>query len=215
MILLHELGHFLAARYFDVKVETFSFGFGPRLFGFKYGDTDFRFSALPILGGYVKMAGDQPGDDEANADPRSLMAKPRWQRLIITFAGPAINVLLAIALLTGLFMQHFPKVPTPHDPLVGYVVPTGAAAKAGIHEGDQVVQVDSMVDPNWEDIALREIASANRPMQVWVMRNGEKLPSRHACAGRKKRASALRDGTSNRMFRWAASFLEWKRKKRV
>jgi len=175
MILLHELGHFVAARWFDVKVETFSFGFGPRLFGFKYGDTDFRFSALPILGGYVKMAGDQPGDEEAAADPRSLMAKPRWQRLIITFAGPAINVLLAIVLLTGLFMQHFPKVPTPRDPLVGYVVPTGAAAKAGIHEGDQVVQVDSMVDPNWEDIALKEIASANRPMQVWVVRNGEKL----------------------------------------
>ena len=69
MILVHELGHYWAARFFDVKVETFSFGFGPRLFGFKRGDTDFRFSAL-LFGGYVKMAGDQPGD-EANADPRN------------------------------------------------------------------------------------------------------------------------------------------------
>src|SRR5215469_2533109 len=81
MILVHELGHYWAARFFDVKVETFSFGFGPRLFGFKKGDTDFRFSAL-LFGGYVKMAGDQPGD-EANSDPRSFLQKPRWQRMII------------------------------------------------------------------------------------------------------------------------------------
>jgi len=173
MILLHELGHFVAARIFDVKVETFSFGFGPRLFGFRHGDTDFRFSALPILGGYVKMAGDQPGEEIT--DPRSLMAKPRWQRLIITFAGPAINVLLAVAILTGLFMERFPKVPTPRDPLVGFVVPDGAAAKAGIHEGDRVVQIDSTVDPNWEEIALKELASARRAMQVWVMRDGQRL----------------------------------------
>jgi len=75
MILLHELGHFIAARFFDVKVETFSFGFGPRLFGFRRGETDFRFSAI-LFGGYVKMAGDQPGE-ENSADPRNLLAKPR------------------------------------------------------------------------------------------------------------------------------------------
>lgn len=173
MILLHELGHFVVARMFDVKVETFSFGFGPRLFGFKHGDTDFRFSALPILGGYVKMAGDQPGEE--TSDPRSLMAKPRWQRLLITLAGPMVNILLAVVLLTGLFMQHYPKVPTPRDPLVGYLLPDGAAAKAGIREGDQVVQIDDQSDPNWEDIAMKEIASAKRPMQVWVMRDGQRL----------------------------------------
>jgi len=172
MILLHELGHYLAARLFDVKVETFSFGFGPRLFGIKHGDTDFRFSLLPILGGYVKMAGDQPG--EPITDPRSLMAKPRWQRLIITFAGPAINVVLAIALLTGLFMRHFEKVPTPKDPVVGYVLPDGAAAKAGIQRGDRVVQIDDVTDPTWEDVAMKEIAGARRPIDVWVVRNGER-----------------------------------------
>ena len=173
MILLHELGHFVVARLFDVKVETFSFGFGPRLFGFKHGDTDFRFSALPILGGYVKMAGDQPGEEIS--DPRSLMAKPRWQRLLITLAGPAVNVLLAVGLLTGLFMAHYPKVPTPRDPVVGYVAPDGAAAKAGVREGDRVVQIDDVTDPNWEDIAMKEIASAHRPMQVWVLRDGQRL----------------------------------------
>src|SRR5579862_6688526 len=82
MILIHELGHFWAARFFDVRVEAFSFGFGPRLFGFQRGETDFRFSLI-LFGGYVKMAGEQMGEEEVNADPRSLGAKPRWQRLII------------------------------------------------------------------------------------------------------------------------------------
>src|ERR1044072_1390729 len=94
MINIHELGHFWAARYFDVKVEAFSFGFGKRLFGFRRGETDYRFSLIP-LGGYVKMAGEQATDDNIS-DPRSFMSKPRWQRLIIAFAGPFMNLLLAI-----------------------------------------------------------------------------------------------------------------------
>ncbi len=173
MILVHELGHFWAARFFDVKVETFSFGFGPRLFGFKHGETDFRFSAI-LFGGYVKMAGDQPGE-ENSTDPRNLLAKPRWQRLIITFAGPAINVVLAVAILTGLYMQHFPKVPTPPDPVVGYVAPDGAAAKAGMRAGDKVVQVGSIAHPTWDDVAMEMLGSAKRPLPVWVERGGETL----------------------------------------
>jgi regulator of sigma E protease len=173
MILVHELGHYFAARFFDVRVETFSFGFGPRLFGFRRGETDFRFSLI-LFGGYVKMTGDQPGD-EATSDPHSLFAKPRWQRAIIAFAGPAINVVLAVALLTGLFMVEFPKIPMPHDPVVGFVMPDGPAGRAGIREGDRVVQVNSTTDPTWEDIGLTEIASARRAMQVWVLRNGQRL----------------------------------------
>src|SRR6201985_523346 len=107
MIMIHELGHFWAARFFDVRVEAFSFGFGPRLFGFRRGETDYRFS-LVLFGGYVKMAGEQqPGDRAAEQealdhvdDPRYLNRKPRWQRLIITAAGPFMNVVLAIAVLT-------------------------------------------------------------------------------------------------------------------
>ena len=81
MILVHELGHFWAARFFNVRVDVFSFGFGPRLFGFKRGDTDYRLSAV-LFGGYVKMAGDQPGEEGAD-DPHGFLNKPRWQRLII------------------------------------------------------------------------------------------------------------------------------------
>ena len=173
MILLHELGHYWAARFFDVKIETFSFGFGPRLFGFRRGETDFRFSAI-LFGGYVRMAGEQAGD-EAAADPRSLLSKPRWQRVIILFAGPFTNLILAVVLLTGLFMVEYPKVPEPHSPLVGYVAPNGPAAQAGIKEGDQVVQVDSITDPTWEDIALRVMGSVRKAMDVWVRRDGQRM----------------------------------------
>jgi regulator of sigma E protease len=114
MILIHELGHYWAARLFDVKVEAFSFGFGPRLFGFRRGETDFRFS-LVLFGGYVKMVGEQAGDETAS-DPRSFLSKPRWQRLVITFAGPAMNIVLAIAILAGLFMVRFPKLPSTPSP---------------------------------------------------------------------------------------------------
>ena len=180
MILVHELGHYWAARFFDVKIEAFSFGFGPRLFGFKHGETDFRFCAI-LFGGYVKMAGEQfgdmsdPGDQNANNDPRNFLAKPRWQRMIISFAGPAINLVLAVALMTGLNTQHYLRIPLPHSPIVGVIAPNGPAYQAGIREGDQVVQIDDVENPNWEDIMMKEIAGAGQAMQVVVKRAGELL----------------------------------------
>ncbi|MCS7026503.1 MAG: RIP metalloprotease RseP [Bryobacteraceae bacterium] len=168
MILIHELGHFWAARLFDVKVEVFSFGFGPRLFGFRRKETDFRFSLI-LFGGYVKMAGEQAG--EANAsDPRSFLAKPRWQRLIIAAAGPFMNIVLAIALVTGLFMVRFPKMPVVRSPVIGIVTPDGAAAKAGIREGDRILRIEDVNNPTWEDITLKEIASGNKTITVLVER---------------------------------------------
>ncbi len=173
MIMIHELGHYWAARYFDVRVETFSFGFGPRLFGFKRGETDFRFSAI-LFGGYVKMTGEQTGES-ATADPRSLNAKPRWQRAIIAFAGPAINVVLAVGLLAGLYMFKYPHIPNPHSPKIGYLAPDGAAAKAGIHVGDQIVQIDDVSDPTWEQVAVKEVTSARHTLDVWVRRGDERM----------------------------------------
>lgn len=173
MILLHELGHYLVGRFFDVKIDAFSIGFGPRLFGFRRGETDFKV-CLILFGGYVKFAGEQPGDEQAS-DPRALPSKPRWQRLCITFAGPATNFVLAVALLAGLYMVQFPKIPMPPSPTVGEVAPDGPVAKAGIREGDKVVQIDGVVDPTWETIALKEMASAKRPMDVWVERDGQRL----------------------------------------
>jgi regulator of sigma E protease len=172
MILIHELGHYWAARFFDVKVDTFSFGFGPRLFGFKKGETDFRVAAI-FFGGYVKMAGQEPGDENAD-DPRGFLAKPRWQRLIISFAGPAMNLILAVGVLTGLFMVRFPKLPSAPSPEVSYVMPDSAAAKAGIREGDRIVQIEDTVNPTWMDIGMKEVASAGHDLSVWIVRDGER-----------------------------------------
>jgi regulator of sigma E protease len=175
MILIHELGHFWAARFFNVRVEVFSFGFGPRLFGFRKGDTDYRFSAIFFFGGYVKMAGEQPGE-EAVTDPNGLMAKPRWQRLIIAFAGPFMNIVLAVALLTGLYMVKFQKVMEPAvSGMIGYVAPEGAAAKAGVKEGDRIVKIDDKSFPNWEDITIKENTSANHPLEVTLEREGKRF----------------------------------------
>jgi len=174
MILIHELGHFWAARYFDVKVDVFSFGFGPRLFGFRKGETDYRFSAI-LFGGYVKMAGEQPGDESIN-DPRAFLAKPRWQRLIIAAAGPFMNVVLAVGLLTGLFMVKYQRLAEPQvRGLVGHVMADSAAAKAGVKDGDRIVEIEGKENPSWEDIILKEVASASSPMHITVERNGQRF----------------------------------------
>ena len=171
MILIHELGHFWAARYFGVGVEVFSFGFGPRLFGFRRGETDYRFSALPF-GGYVKMMGAEPGDEHSD-DPRALTAKPRLQRLIIAFAGPFMNVILAVALLTGLFMVKYQKYAEPDQRgVIGHVTKDSPAARAGLQEGDRIVAIEGRKDPTWEDIELKEVSGAYRHLQVTVERGG-------------------------------------------
>ena len=191
MVMIHELGHFLAARYFDVKVEAFSFGFGPRLFGFRRGDTDYRVSLI-LFGGYVKMAGEQlqelnPGGvpgaiESANPlqstvnDPRSLLSKPRWQRLIIAFAGPFMNMVLAVGLLTGLFMVKYQKVSDADmEAVIGHVVPDSAAAKAGVQDGDRIVRLDGRNNPTWDTIEMKEIASAYRPMHVTIERGNNRF----------------------------------------
>src|ERR1700726_5086433 len=105
MILIHEFGHYAAAKYFGVRVEVFAIGFGKRLIGFKRGDTDYRISAIP-LGGYVKMSGENPMD-ERTGDPAEFMSHSRWHRFLIAIAGPSMNILLAIFLLTAVYMVHY------------------------------------------------------------------------------------------------------------
>lgn len=174
MILIHEAGHYWVARWFDVRVEVFSFGFGPRLFGFRKGETDFRFSAI-LFGGYVKMTGEQIGDENAD-DPRGFLAKPRWQRLLIAFAGPIMNVILAVALLTGLFMVKYEKLPeSAMRAVIGHVLKDSPAAKAGIEAGDLIVRFGGKANPTWEDISLKEVSSAGRSLAVTLERAGKRI----------------------------------------
>ncbi|HMJ61589.1 MAG TPA: site-2 protease family protein, partial [Bryobacteraceae bacterium] len=173
MIVVHELGHFWAALSVGIKVETFSLGFGPRLFGFRRGDTDFRVSAI-LFGGYVRMLGEQPGDEKA-LDARSFQAKARWQQAIVIVAGPLMNVVLAIALVTGLYMYAYPKEPASasRTPVVAAVIPNSAAAKAGVQPGDKIVQLGSKRDPDWEYVQTQEVFNANHALPVVVERAGQ------------------------------------------
>jgi regulator of sigma E protease len=174
MILVHEWGHFIAARLFGVRVDVFSIGFGPRLFGWKRGATDYRVSALP-LGGYVRMAGQDPseidsarstsipGTEKEKTDavqlqatgtgaPDELMNKPRWQRAIISFCGPLVNLIFPILLLTVYFVAIGIPYPAYQDkPVQVTALPENSpAAAAGLHPGDKVVALDGEKNPDWE-----------------------------------------------------------------
>ncbi len=150
MILVHEWGHFMAAKLFGVRVEVFSFGFGPRLWGRRRGATDYRLSALP-LGGYVKMAGDNPAE-ERSGQPDEFLSKPRWQRAIIAVAGPTMNVVMAVVLLTGILLL----VGAPYPAFMSRPVQVVAfpkksfGASAGIQPGDRLVEIDGIKNPTWE-----------------------------------------------------------------
>ena len=173
MILIHELGHYWAALSVGVRVETFSLGFGPRLFGFRKGETDFRVSAIPF-GGYVRMLGELPGDENVN-DPRSFQGKSRWQRAIVVIAGPLMNILLAVGIVTGLYMYAYAKEADSRDPVVSSIGPNSAAARAGVEPGDRIVQIGNQRDPNWQDVMTKEALNANHPLPIVVNRKGHLL----------------------------------------
>jgi regulator of sigma E protease len=155
MILVHEWGHFIVARFFGVRVDVFSIGFGPRLFGIKRGATDYRISALP-LGGYVRMAGQDLSEIDSNdvaptGGPDELMSKPRWQRALISFAGPAVNLIMPVLLLASFFaIKGLPYPAYLDKPMVLSGLPQSSPlAKSGVTDGDVVVSVNDVATPTW------------------------------------------------------------------
>jgi regulator of sigma E protease len=172
MILIHEWGHYAAAKLVGVRVEVFSIGFGKRLLGFRRGDTDYRISALP-LGGYVKMSGENPMD-ERTGDPAEFMSHPRWHRFIIAIAGPAMNILLAIGLLTGVYMVKYEyPVYLDHPTVLAWVKQGSPAANAGLRSGDKIIRIDGIENPTWEQLEPKIWLSPNQPVQTTVQRGNE------------------------------------------
>jgi len=139
LIFVHELGHFVAAKLLGVKVVKFSIGFGPRLLGFRRGETEYLLALLP-LGGYVKMAGDEPGAEVAPEDRgRGFLEAPPWKRFVIAFAGPAANLAFPVVIYFALALaQNGSPVP---GPTLGTIMPGSAADRAGLQAGDRVVSV--------------------------------------------------------------------------
>src|SRR5579864_7055351 len=171
MILVHEFGHYAVAKLCGVRVDVFSLGFGKRLLGFRRGDTDYRISALP-LGGYVKMAGENPMEARTG-DPAEFMSHPRWQRLLIAVAGPTMNILLAVGIVTGVFMVHYSHDWYLDQPArVGWVEDGSPAAKAGIKAGDVIVRIDGESDPLWEDAKAKIAISPGQQLPL-LLRRGD------------------------------------------
>jgi regulator of sigma E protease len=174
LVFVHEFGHYAVAKLFKVRVEVFSLGFGKRLIGFRRGDTDYRISLLP-LGGYVKMAGENPMETRTG-DPGEFMSHPRWQRFLIAIAGPAMNIILAVVVLTGVYMyrHEYPAfLDKPAD--IGWVSEGSTAQKAGLQTGDRIINIRGKRNPTWDDVRYQIFGSINQNLDLDVQREEQTL----------------------------------------
>jgi regulator of sigma E protease len=173
LIFVHELGHFLAAKWAGIRVERFSLGFPPRMFGKKIGDTDYCISWIP-LGGYVKMAGmiDESLDTKIEGQPWEFMSKPVWKRAIVIAAGPFMNVLIAVLFFTLInFTYGQPK--GDNSSIVGQVLVDQPAAAIGLQPNDRIVEVDGNKVETWEQLTSVIHASAEKEIAIVWERGGE------------------------------------------
>ncbi len=169
LIFVHELGHFLFAKYLGISVLKFSLGFGPRLIGKKWGETEYQLAAFP-LGGFVKMLGEEPGEELSESDKaRAFNTQPVWKRMAVVIAGPLFNIIFAAALFSFLMMTGLPGLTTQ----IGEVVEDSPAQRAGIQEGDRIIEVDGIAVSRWEE--MRDVIH-NKPgkeLSVSVKRDGQ------------------------------------------
>jgi len=170
LVFVHEMGHFLMARRIGIRVLTFSLGFGPKLLTVRRGDTDYCISAIP-LGGYVKMAGENPDDVQSGADDEFL-SKTKWERFQVLIMGPAMNILLAFVVMAVVLYQGA-DVPAYEEqpPIVGYVMEASPAEQSGIRVGDLILSIGGRPVQTWEELFVAVMPRAERELEV-VLRRG-------------------------------------------
>ena len=174
LIFIHELGHHVVAKLLGIRVETFSLGFGPRLLGFRMGDTDYRVSLIP-LGGYVKMTGENP-DEELTGSEEEFLSRPKRHRFAVVIAGPLMNLGLAVALLSVGFMNGTEVPIYEKQPgVLGEVLPDSPAAASGLAQGDTIVAIDGDATPTWKDVQFSIATSPNLLRELEYVRGGETL----------------------------------------
>jgi len=171
LVFVHEFGHFLVARWLGVRVITFSVGFGPKLVSFRRGDTEYAISVLP-LGGYVKMAGENPDDPQTGARDE-FMSRPKWDRFRILLAGPVMNIILSVGLMWAVLAQGA-QVPVFLDAPVdiGVVEKGSPAQRGGITPGDRIVKVGTMGVATWDQFFMAIGARAGRDVPITLLRQG-------------------------------------------
>jgi len=170
LVFAHESGHFFVAKLFRVRVLVFSLGFGKRLFGFRKGATDYRVSLVP-LGGYVRMAGDTPEENQP-ADPDEFLSKPKWQRFLILVAGPFMNIVIAIAFMAIIAMVGTESVII--KPIIGEVTPGKPAARAGLLPGDRIVAINGEPMNDFDDMRLAIGMHGGTPLRIDYVRDGQR-----------------------------------------
>lgn len=172
IVLVHEFGHYIAARLMGVRVEVFSFGFGKRIWGKKVGHTDYRLSLVP-LGGFVRMSGEEEYDPN-DIKPYEFPAKNRGQRMFILVMGALMNLFLAFIIfstinITGVEMEKYKQEP----PVLNYIQKDSPAEKAGLKPGDRIVSLGGREINDWKDLQLNISANPNENLEVVFLRDGE------------------------------------------
>jgi regulator of sigma E protease len=174
LVFVHELGHFLVARWHGVRVLTFSLGFGPKLLKFRRGDTEYCVSAVP-LGGYVKLAGETVEEDRTGA-PDEFLSKSKFVRFQVYLAGPVMNLLLAWIAMAGVLYQGADVAIADSSPAVIGAVQQGSPAETGgLQVGDRIVSVAGRAVPTWDALNIEIITKANQALPVVVDRKGTRV----------------------------------------
>ena len=176
LIFIHELGHFIVAKRVGIRVETFSLGFPPTIASKKYGETTYALGIIP-LGGYVKMAGENP-DDKMVGAPDEFMSKSVAQRAAVIFAGPFMNYLLAIVILIGVFYFTGRPIFDESHVIVGQVVEGDPAYKAGLKTGDQIVSLDGKVINNYDSLRFAIYSHKDLPLTLSWLHDGDTMSAR-------------------------------------